>query len=390
MLLLVGAPTVMTRHAAGVLLLAMATTLLLIPIVVVATTSTTTSTSASSEYTLITHQKQQLSPLPSYNFYETKSTATTHHCKKEDKQMISTKKLPWTIVRMRGGSDDEDHGASDAGEDKGASFQDSDDVEVASSQLVVETDDDDDDDMPFEIVNETIVYSRWRQVVQRQVRLKATAAAATRKKQQQGIAANDDHANAEDRIINFDIIRQKDDMHAVIIFAFNTTSKTATIIKEYMPASNKIMHGLAAGILESDSKHSGDGDGDSRPPSLIAAQCELEEECHLIHGTWIPLTKPTSASSSTTKGSSSDTNNDDSIGGTYMDKYCSQKLYPYLVLDPIQTDDPRPLDDDEYIEIMSNVSIERILKLIETNQFTITGSWACLLAINKLKELGLL
>ena len=413
LMILLGAPTMMTRHhhAAGdVLLLAMVTTtiLLLIPIVVVAATTTSTTTTAttssasSSEYTLIPHHKKQLLllPLPSYNFYATKATATiTHHFKKEAKQTILTKKLPWTIVRMRGGGegDDHDHGATSGSEEgKNANHQDSYDVEV------VETQDDDDDDMPFEIVNETIVYSRWRQVVQRQVRLKATAAAAAaaaRKKQQQqlsqGISANDADTNAEDKIINFDIIRQKDDMHAVIIFAFNTTSKTATIIREYMPASNKIMFGLAAGILEADSKHKNDGDddgNDTRPPSLIAARCELEEECHLIHGTWIPLTTPPASAAGDGDDRNDDAHdtNDDSIGGTYMDKYCSQKLYPYLVLDPIQTDDPRPLDDDEYIEIVPNVSIEEILKLITTNQFTITGSWACLLAINKLKELGLI
>ena len=80
-------------------------------------------------------------------------------------------------------------------------------------------------------------------------------------------------------MIEFDVIDQAHSTSgAVIIFAWNSTSKTATIVREYMPGPHRMLSGLAAGIVEDD-KHSGEeGTGNGESKSLVAARCELEEE----------------------------------------------------------------------------------------------------------------
>ena len=140
------------------------------------------------------------------------------------------------------------------------------------------------------------------------------------------------------------------------MFAWNTKTKTATLVREYMPASNRIMWGMAAGLVEA--KHGGDTE--------IAARHELEEECHLVGGKWIPLTKNASA----------------------MDKYALTTINAYLVLDAEPAINPKPLDDEEDIEIVQGITIPEILKWISEGEMNLVGGWGCLLAIEKLREIG--
>jgi len=146
---------------------------------------------------------------------------------------------------------------------------------------------------------------------------------------------------------------------ASIVFAWNSKSKTATIIKEYNPGCDQILYGLAAGIVEID-KHGSDYD--------IAARDELEEECHLAGGTWHRLL-----------------NNDASIA---MDKYLMTKIVAYLVIDPVKVEHPRPLDEEEDIEIVHGVSVKEIMEMICAGEMNCIGGFASLLAIEKLRSLG--
>ena len=75
---------------------------------------------------------------------------------------------------------------------------------------------------------------------------------------------------------------------AVLIFAWDTKTKTATLVSEYMPGANARKIGVAAGLVEE--KHSGEGADNA---ALTAAKFELEEECHLVGGTWLQLTNDT-------------------------------------------------------------------------------------------------
>ena len=71
-----------------------------------------------------------------------------------------------------------------------------------------------------------------------------------------------------------------------------------------------------------------------------------------------------------------------------MDKYVMTEVIPYLVIDPVKVDNPRPLDNEEDIEIVEGVTIENILEMIRGGEFNLVGSWGCLLAIEKLRAIG--
>ena len=85
-------------------------------------------------------------------------------------------------------------------------------------------------------------------------------------------------------------------------------------------------------------------------------------------GTWYQLTKPGIAIA--------------------MDKYVQSKVTPYLVLDAHVVENPRPLDAEEDIEIIRGVTVEEIKEMIEGGDMNLVGSWASLLALQKLKELN--
>jgi len=165
--------------------------------------------------------------------------------------------------------------------------------------------------------------------------------------------------------MDFDIIDQNHGTNgAVIVFAWNSTSKTATIVREYMPGCHRVLGGLAAGLVE-DEKHTSEG---NEGKNLVAAQCELEEECHLAGGRWYRLTE---------EGIS-----------VPMDKYVVTEITPYLVIDPHHVANPRPLDDEEDIEIVSGVSPAEIMRMIREGDMNLVGGWGALLALEKLRELG--
>jgi len=124
-----------------------------------------------------------------------------------------------------------------------------------------------------------------------------------------------------------------------------------------MPGSHRKMWGLAAGLVEED-KHESD--------IRTAAAHELEEECHLQGGRWIALSKNPSA----------------------MDKYSLTSIAAYLVIDPVSAENPKPLDDAEDIEIVSGVRIPQILEWIRDGDMNLVSAWGCMLAMEKLRELG--
>lgn len=192
----------------------------------------------------------------------------------------------------------------------------------------------DEDDSSFQILDEKVAYSRWRTIVQRKVKMR------------------------NGKVVDFDLVGVKTGESAVLVFAFDTKTKTATLVREYMPASHKVLWGIAAGLVEN--KHDQD--------EYLAAQHELEEECHLTGGEWIPL----------------------SNAATAMDKYALTKIHAYLVLDPKPASNPKPLDEEEDIEIVSGVTIEEIMQYIANGEMNLVGGWGCMLAISKLRELNLI
>lgn len=185
----------------------------------------------------------------------------------------------------------------------------------------------------FTILNETVVYSKWRILKQRMVEM------------------------PNGKVADFDIVSQKG-VGAAIIFVWDSHTKTATLVREYNPGPHEMLYGLAAGLIEPD-KHN---DGDPR----VAAEYELNEECHLEGGIWYLLTERPIA----------------------MDKYVDFRVYAYLVIDPTPVEAPRPLDEEEIIEIINRVSVDEIKRMVREGEMNMVGSWASLLAIETLRDLG--
>ena len=207
-------------------------------------------------------------------------------------------------------------------------------------------------DDSYEIVSDEVLHDHWRRLIRRSVRLP-------------GIS----------KVVDFEIVAQKGTDQAVLVFCWNTGTKRATLIREYMPSTHCRMMGLAAGMVDDDKHGNGGGDGSDQTTGdyekdmrLTAAKHELEEECRLVGGAWMCLTKD----------------------GVVMDKYSTTRLSVYLVLDPepVHEDDAKPRDLEEDIQVIPGVSVDEIRDMIVTGRMTVVGGWASLMAIHKLCELG--
>lgn len=120
-------------------------------------------------------------------------------------------------------------------------------------------------------------------------------------------------------------------------------------------------HSPVAGGVE-DHKHAS---------SFEAAQHELEEEAHLVGGTWHCL-----LASEETKAPA--------------DKYSTCPFSFYLVVDPEMEHDPKPHDEDELLVVHRGVTVPEVKGLIREGKMTVPAACASLLAIDKIRELGLL
>lgn len=190
-------------------------------------------------------------------------------------------------------------------------------------------------DIPsFPVVQERVVYNGWRRVIQRDVVLPS------------GIQTS------------YDIYTQS--APCVVIFVWDTITKTTTLLREFYPGPMKVMYGAAGGVFE-EKKHNS---------PLECAQMELEEEAQLRadNENWIPLV----------------------TGGQGMpfDKYSDNILHPYLVLNCQLVDNPLPMDAEEWIIVERNVSYTRLMDLIVDGQLTFPTTIAALLGTRRLQELG--
>jgi hypothetical protein len=191
----------------------------------------------------------------------------------------------------------------------------------------------DDDFNKFHKVNDEVVFSGWRKIVRRKLQF------------------------PNGSIKDFDILNTAT---SIVVFNWDSRTKTTTLIQEYHPGIEKALYGTVAGMYE-DHKHS---------DPLECAQFELEEEAHLRSSKWIPLL-----------------NNDNAT--VSLDKYSDNKFHAYLAIDCEKVANPREIDEEEYIVIKDNISYNELMQLISSGQMNVLSSYASLMAIQKLKELGL-
>ena len=218
-----------------------------------------------------------------------------------------------------------------------------------------------------QLVKDTTIHNGWRKLINRQVLMTTNAPATT----------DSTYPTPANLTVNFEIVSQGDrggtvSDQAVLVFVWNSTQQTATLVQEYMPSVHDHRPGLAAGMVEA--KHGkqtaqkltkSDDDNDSTN-ILTAAQHELEEECRLRGGIWHRLCAP-----------------------TVMDKYTTTQLSVYLVTDPVQVDNPLPRDETEVgMEIRDGISVPELERMVQQGEFTVVGGWAVQLAIAHLRRTG--
>jgi hypothetical protein len=159
---------------------------------------------------------------------------------------------------------------------------------------------------------------------------------------------------------DFEVIHQKH--QSVVVFVWDSRTSTTTLIKEYHPGPDRVLFGTVAGMYE-DHKHKS---------ALQAAQYELEEEAQLRSDNWHSLVGET-----------------ESTVGIPLDKYSNNNFFYYLALDCQSVFDPKPMDAEEYIEVEGNVSYTRLMKIMQSGDMNVVSSFAILLGLNKLTELGI-
>ena len=98
---------------------------------------------------------------------------------------------------------------------------------------------------------------------------------------------------------------------------------------------------------------------------------QLEEEAALLGGTWHPLCE-------------------DAETTVNADKYSSNEFYCWLVVDPEITSTPKPMDDEEFIEIKRGVSMQQCMSMLSRGELSIVSSFVVLMGARKLRQLGLL
>lgn len=186
----------------------------------------------------------------------------------------------------------------------------------------------------FTLLQEKVMYEGYRNIVRREVILPTG------------------------RHVLFDILTQR---HlSVVVFVWNTATRTTTLVREYHPGPNKFMLGTVAGMYEVE-KHKS---------VLEAAQHELEEEAQLTTTKWYPLL-------------------DNVDVHMPFDKYSTNQFIPFLALDCTPLEHAKPMDDDEYIEVIHNVSLKEVKNLIKHGQINVVSTYAITLALEKLRELGI-
>ena len=160
--------------------------------------------------------------------------------------------------------------------------------------------------------------------------------------------------------ISWDIVGHKHSQF-VCVFPFFTKTSTTQILQEYAQGTNQLSYTLPCGGYEPE-KHDN---------ILQCAKSELNEEARLTGGQWIRLTEGE---------------------GIAEVKWCKNRFIPFLVIDPeeIGGDVAMQRDEEEYINIIKNLSMEEVDEKILNGEFMLPSVQTCIMAKDRLRKLGLL
>lgn len=156
----------------------------------------------------------------------------------------------------------------------------------------------------------------------------------------------------------YDCLSQRHE--SIVVFVWDSKTATTTLVREYHPGPHKYLFGTVAGMYEYHKHES----------PLQSAQHELEEEAHLQTDKWYNLLETTN---------------------TYIpfDKYSNNRFYAYLALDCQPVQHPKPLDQEEEITILPNISYSHMMDIMQQGDMNVVSTFAILLGLRKLDELGI-
>lgn len=204
----------------------------------------------------------------------------------------------------------------------------------------------------FEIIEKKVGYSRYLTIVEQKVRY------------------------PDGRIVDFDVVSKGKTAdiqpYFVCVFPFFTKTRTTTLIKEYCWGVNSMQYCLPTGAYES-KKHAS---------LLEAAKQELAEEAHLKGGEWIPLFDDKTVGQIGRDGQTTPI-------GLVEVKWCRTRFFPFLVIDPVKDDNPPELDAEEKIDIIADVSLERLHQLLSRGDLLPHSSTTSYIALSRLNLIQL-
>ncbi|KAI8098836.1 uncharacterized protein BX664DRAFT_344970 [Halteromyces radiatus] len=165
------------------------------------------------------------------------------------------------------------------------------------------------------------------------------------------------------RIIEWDVVGHHTPYPTfVVVFTFNTKTKTTSILKEYAQGTNEIKYTCVAGSVDR-RKHQS---------PLESAQHELSEEARLTGGEWICLLP------------------EGQKDGISELKWGRNRFVPYLCIDPQQDNEPRQRDEEECIQVVNNVEIDDLKRFITKGEMMLPSVQTSWMALEYLSNLGLL
>lgn len=211
------------------------------------------------------------------------------------------------------------------------------------------------------MLGERVAYKGWKTVIKRRFLFPETA-----------------------KEVEFDLSHSAN--AAVFVFVWHSASKSATLVEEFYPGPQRWMSGVVAGIAECNhDPHT--GRAAKHESTMQAAQFELSEEAQLEGGLWFPLVHnsedaPHCQPDPTSSGPGGATSS------MFDSKFSTQRYHYYLCVDPVPATEPRPLDDDEHINILKGVSANQVLELVLSGKTTATAALVMMLALHKLRQLG--
>jgi hypothetical protein len=166
------------------------------------------------------------------------------------------------------------------------------------------------------------------------------------------------------KIVDWDIVGHERNSYPnfVVVFPFDCTTKTTTVLLEYCQGVNEALYTFASGAFEPN-KHSSIDD---------CVRAELSEEMQLHGGEMLHLMPIESK-------------------GVSELKWCMNRFAPVLVLNPTTDPSPKPADFEEcIIEVKQKVSIEELEEIILQGKMLLPSVQTAWMGIKKLKSMGYL